>query len=200
MKYLFLSLLVFVELSAYKLQEILTLQKQDNKTKSINALRDAKSAEYGMRSSYEAPRLGVWAAEAQEPMQRGLEFSLNITQTLAHPLAQSERENLTQRLQSVARQERDHALHLKELSIAANYYAACSANALEEEAMRLLEEQTKSVKRLEGAYELGEISKKELLFSKLELAKLHQNVRRYRSGALEDFSQLQKSVAGPVFP
>lgn len=196
MKYIFLSVfLAFTNLSAQTLKEILELQKQDNKTKSIEAMRDAKIAQSRLYSSYEAPRLAASVADAKELTQEGLEYTVAFSQNIDNPFDIQEKSRVSENFSKSAALEGLHLLHVRELDIAAKYYSACSAKALHREALRVLDEHKKSLQRVSEAHKLGEISKKSLLFHKLELAKSHQNAREYARLYREAFGTLQESVA-----
>lgn len=195
MKYIFLSIFaVLTNLYGLTLKEILELQKQDNKTKSIESLRDAKIAHSELFNTYDAPRLGASVAEAEELTQKGLEYTVNFSQNIANPFESDEKRKLSENLSKVAKQESEHLLHIRELDIAAKYYASCSAKALQEQSQMLLEEHIQRAKRVDEAYKLGEISKKALLFSKLELIKSQQNRREYQRVYSQEFGLLQESV------
>jgi hypothetical protein len=199
MKYILVCVfVVFVNLQAYTLKEILELQKQDNTTKQIEANRAATMAQNALLSSYEAPRLSASVADAKEQMLEGVEYTFGISQNVSAPFAFEEKAHLQKSLSNATMQKRRHELHLRELDTAAKYYASCSAKAISEEAAALLEGHKKRVTKLSSAYRLGEISKKALLFSKLDLAKSQKDARKYERAYLEDFSLLQKNVSDYV--
>lgn len=195
MKGILFSLFVLsITLDAFTLEEILQSQKRDNKTKSIQALRDAQIAQNSLYASYEAPRLDGSLAHAKDPAKEGMEFSVGISQNINNPFGAKAKENLITNLSNATKQEAKHELHLRELDIASKYYAACSSKELELQSKSLYEQQQKRVAKLKSAYELGEISKKELLFNQLDLAKFHKNTNTYKKVYLEEFASLQKSV------
>lgn len=199
MKYIFVSIFVlFGDLNAYTLQEILQLQKDDNKVKSIEAMRDAQIAQNSLVASYQSPRMSAKVAHAKEPNKEGLEYALGISQNILNPFDSSAKNSASGNLSDATRQEARHALHLRELDIASKYYGACSSQALQLKSKSLFEEQKQRVEKLKSAYELGEISKKELIFSRLSLAKLHRNASSYERAYVEDFASLQKSVGDLV--
>lgn len=195
MKQILLSLFVLgITLDAYTLQEILELQKRDNKTKSIEAARDAQIAQNRLITTYEAPQIGATLAHAKDPIQEGLEYSVGISQNLNNPFGIRAKESASTELSNAITQEAKHELHLRELSIASKYYATCSSKELQVQSEFLYEEQKKRVANLDDAYKLGEISKKELLFNQIDLAKFHKSANSYKRVYLEEFVSLQKSV------
>lgn len=195
MKQILLSLFVLsITLDAYTLDEILASQKRDNKTKSIEALRDAQIAQNSLIVSYDAPRLSASVAHAKEPLQKGTEYSVGLSQNLYNPFGGDAKESASTNLSNAITQEAKYELHIRELEIASKYYATCSSKELQIESDALFKEQKKRVARLKSAYKLGEISKKELLFNQLDLTKFHKNANSYKRAYLEEFASLQKSV------
>ena len=191
---LFLVLFISVYASAYNLQEITDSLKSNSKTKSVNLKRDADIAQNSLLNSYDAPVLGASLSHAEELDDNGLEYSIGISQDISTPFSFSSKNKATQQSAKAITQEAKHALHLIELDVSSKYYAACTSREMQNRSVQLFKEQGLRYKQLERAYELGEISKKDLLFNKLDLTNLRQSINRYQLVYLEDFSTLQESV------
>ena len=191
---LFLTLLLSLNASAYDLKEILESLHINNKTKSIQAKRDSDILENSLISRYSAPVLGVTFSHAKDPVDEGLEYSIGVSHEISNPFSIDEKRAVSQNLSKAVSQEAKHTLHLIELDVASKYYTACISKELYTKAQLLLDEQAQRVVQFNTAYEIGEISKKELLFNQLDLANLHKNSKVYRRVYLEDFASLQKSL------
>ncbi|MEA3371365.1 MAG: TolC family protein [Campylobacterota bacterium] len=191
---IFLVLIFSVYANAYNLQEIKESLKSNNKTKSIKFKRDSQIAQSSLMNSYEAPVLGASLSHAKEPSNDGLEYSVGISQDIAAPFSFSSKNRATEQSTLALRQEAKHELHIIELEVSSKYYASCTSREIRDKSILLYKEQSKRFEQLENAYSLGEISKKDLLFNKLDLAKLSQNISRYELVFLEEFATLQESV------
>lgn len=195
MKFVLLCTLVFsISVNAYNLQEILESLKTSNKTKSIEAKRDAQVAQNSLIATYKSPVLGVSLSRAKDPIQQGMEYSIGVSQEIDNPFSVNAKDIANSKLSQAAKQEAKHELHLIELDIASKYYASCSAKDLQKESELLFIEQSKRVNQLKNAYNLGEISKREFLFNKLDLAKLNKSANVYKRLYLDEFNSLQQSV------
>ena len=191
---LFLVLCISVYVNAYNLQEITDSLKTNSKTKSVELRRDSEIMQNSLVTSYEAPALGVSLSHADAPDDSGLEYSIGISQNIVTPFAGSNKTRAATQTSMALTQEAKHELHLIELDISSKYYGACTSKEIQDKSIQLFKEQNLRYQQLENAYELGEISKKDLLFNKLDLANLHQTINRYKLVYLEDFSTLQESV------
>ncbi|MBU1658682.1 TolC family protein [bacterium] len=191
---LILSLLISLNLYAYNLSEIIESSKVSNKTKAILDKKESKIAQNELFATYKSPNLGLSVSHAKDSTQDGAEYSMGISQDINHPFSISSKEKGVKEFTQAIQQETMHELHLITLDIASKYHSACIAKEMQDKAKELFEEEGKRFAQLQKAYELGEISKKDLLFSKLDLAKLHQSVNTYKRAYLEQFSSLQKSV------
>jgi len=189
-----LALILSMNIHAYNLKEILESLHTNNKTKSIHAKRDAEILENSLITTYSAPQLGVTLSHAKDPVDEGLEYSIGISQEVSSPFLTDEKVSVSQNLSKAVTQEAKHELHLIELDIADKYYKTCVSKELYTKAKWLLGEQTQRVKYFEKAYEIGEISKKELLFNQLDLANLNKNSKVYKRIYAEDFASLQKGL------
>lgn len=195
MKYIFVLTIVFsLHLSAYNLQEIRESLKSNSKTKSLELNRDSLISESSLINTYSAPVLGASLSHAKDPINSGLEYSVGVSQDIITPFASSSKSSAVEQSVLAIKQETKHQLHIIELDVSSKYYAACSSKEMQEQAGYLFEEQSKRYKQLKYAYELGEISKKDLLFNRLNLAKLRQNISRYKLVYLDDLLTLQESV------
>ena len=191
---LFLVLFISVYANAYNLQEIKESLKTNSKTKSVELRRDSEIAQSALLNSYEAPALGASISHAKAPDDSGLEYSIGISQTIATPFSSSNKDRAVTQTSMAIMQEAKHQLHVIELDISSKYYAACTSREIHNKSTQLFLEQSLRYRQIERAYELGEISKKDLLFNKLDLSKLRQNINGYELVYLEDFSNLQESV------
>ena len=191
---LFLVFFISVYANAYNLQEIKESLKTNNKTKSIELKRDSEIAQSSLLTTYEAPVLGASVSHAKAPDDSGLEYSVGISQNITTPFSGSSKDRAAAQTSKALTQEAKHQLHVIELEVSSKYYAACTSREIHNKSTQLFLEQSLRYRQIERAYELGEISKKDLLFNKLDLSKLRQNINGYELTYLEDFSQLQESV------
>jgi outer membrane protein TolC len=191
---LFLVLFFSISANAYNLKEIKESLKSNSKTKSIQLKRDSEIAESSLLNTYEAPLIGLSISHAKAPDDSGVEYSIGVSQDIATPFSSSDKNRATTQSTMAITQEAKHTLHLIELDVTSKYYAACTSKEMMAKSELLFEEQDRRYKQLQNAYELGEISKKDLLFNKLDLAKLAQGISRYKLVYLEELSSLQESV------
>ncbi len=195
MKYvIFFTLFISINVYAQNLAEILKLSKVSNKAKSILEKTKSQIAQNELYATNEAPALGVTLSHAKESVEKGSEYSLGFSQKLTHPFAASQKERGVVQLSKAIEQETKHELHLLTLDVASKYHNACVSKEMRDKATVLYEEQSKRVAQIQKAYELGEISKKDLLFNKLDLAKLHQNVNNYKRTYVSELAGLQERV------
>ena len=191
---LFLVLFFSIYANAYNLQEITNSLKSNSKTKSVNLKRDADIAQHSLLTTYEAPVIGASVSHAKAPDESGLEYSIGISQDIATPFSGSSKDRAARQTSMALTQEAKHQLHIIELDISSKYYGACTSREIHNKSTQLFLEQSSRYRQIERAYELGEISKKDLLFNKLDLSKLRQNINGYELAYLESFSNLQESV------
>ncbi|MEN8302663.1 MAG: TolC family protein [Campylobacterota bacterium] len=191
---LFLVFFISVYANAYNLHEIKESLKSNNKTKSVELKRDSEIAKSSLLNSYEAPALGASVSHAKAADDSGLEYSIGISQTITTPFSYSSKDRAVRQTSMAITQEAKHQLHVIELDVSSKYYAACTSREIHNKSTQLFLEQSLRYRQIERAYELGEISKKDLLFNKLDLSKLRQNINGYELVYLEDFSSLQESV------
>ncbi len=191
---LFLTLILSLNAQAYNLQEILNSFETSKKVKALTLKRDSDLAENSLVDTYSSPVLGGSISYADDIFKDGMEYSVGISQDIDNPLSSSKRKDGVKNLNQAVTQEAKYEMHLMELELVSKYYGACSAKVILQSAKELYKEQTKRYEQVQTAYKLGEISKKELLFNKLDLAKLNQSLNLYRLKYLEDFSALQSNI------
>lgn len=195
MKYVIFSILIMsINLNAQNLAQILEALKVSNKTKAILEKTKSQIAQNELYATNEAPSLGATLSHAKESVEKGSEYSLGFSQKLTHPFAASQKERGVAQLSKAIEQETKHELHLLTLDVASKYHNSCVSKEMRDKAIFLYEEQSKRVTQIQKAYELGEISKKDLLFNKLDLAKLHQSVNNYKRVYLSELAGLQERV------
>jgi len=191
-----ISLFLFVALSAhaYNLSEILDATKRSHSANTIKELASSKIADEALTNSYEAPKLGLSSAHARNPVENGMEYGVSFSQNIAKPFASEYKENASKYAIKAIEQKTQHELHILGLEVTSRYHNACVAKEMSSLAQVLFDEQNKRVGQLQSAYELGEISKQNLLFHKLDLSKLTQKLNFYKRSEIEKRSYLNESV------
>ncbi|MDA3908275.1 MAG: TolC family protein [Sulfurimonas sp.] len=191
-----LFLVFFFTLNAYSqnLSEIIEALQKSNKTLSITQKTYSDIAKNEIFDTQEAPELGLSLSQADESTQDGLEYAVGISQKLAHPFASDSKTNATDALTKSIKQKTKHKLHILTLEVSSRYHSACTSKEMSDGADLLYKEQSSRFNQLQRAYDLGEISKKSLLFNKLDLAKLQQKVASHKRSYLTELSYLQESI------
>jgi outer membrane protein, heavy metal efflux system len=191
-----LFLVFFIALNAYaqNLTEILEALHKSKKTLSITQRTYSDIAQNELFNTQEAPELGLNLSHADEPTKDGIEYAIGISQNLAHPFASSSKSKATDAMKKAIKQNTKHELHVLNLEVTSRYHSACTSREMSEGADLLFKEQSSRFDQLQRAYDLGEISKKSLLFNKLDLAKLQQKVASHKRGYLTELSFLQEAV------
>ena len=177
---LFFIFVISLNLNAQNMAEILGSLKESNKTKSMLKTSESQIVKNEFFTTQEAPNLGVTFANAKENANNGAEYSVGISQNLSHPFTIASKERGVNEFSKAIKQETIHELHLLKLDVVSKYHNSCVSKEMRDKATFLLDEQSKRFSQIQKAYEVGEISKKELLFNKLDLAKLRQNVNNYK--------------------
>lgn len=191
---LFIVLVFSININAQNLKEILESLNKSSQIKAINAKRDAGIAQSSLISAYSAPELGVSLSHAKEIDNDGLEYSVGISQEIASPFSNNDK-NLASKYSSKAlTQETEYEFQIIKLEVASSYYNTCVAQELESESSELYLEQNKRVAQSKRAYEVGEISRKDLLFNQLDLANLYRKVKAYKRVYLDEFASLQEHL------
>ena len=93
-----LFLVFFIALNAYaqNLTEILEALQKSKKTLSITQRTYSDIAQNELFNTQEAPELGLNITHADEDTDKGLEYSVGVSQNLAHPFASSSKNNATE--------------------------------------------------------------------------------------------------------
>ena len=191
---LFLVFFIALSANAQSLSEILEALQKSKKTLSITQRTYSEIAQNELFNTQEAPELGLNLSHAEEPAQDGIEYAVGISQNLAHPFASSSKSNAIDAMKKAINQSTKHELHVLNLEVISRYHSACTSKEMSEGADLLFKEQSSRFDQLQRAFDLGEISKKSLLFNKLDLAKLQQKVASHKRGYLTELSFLQEAV------
>lgn len=191
---LFLVFFIALNVHAQNLSEILEALQKSKKTLSIKQKKYSEIAQNEIFSTQEAPTFGLNIAHADEDTDTGLEYSVGISQNLAHPFSSSSKENATDALTKSIKQKAKHELHILSIEVSSRYHSACISREISENADLLFKEQSSRFNQLQRAYDLGDISKKSLLFNKLDLLKLKQKVASHKRGYLTELSYLQEAI------
>ena len=181
-------------LFAYNLSEILQSNQNSNSVKVLHERLEADKTDAEFLTSYEAPSLNLSGAHAKDSAEDGLEYGVSFSQTLDKPFAASQKQSASRYLQKALAQKQEHSLHIMSVDIVAKYHSACVSKEINLLAQTLFQEQDTRVAKLQKAYNLGEISKQNLLFHKLDLLKLQQKVNFYKGDSLQKLSQLNENV------
>ncbi|MDD3442086.1 MAG: TolC family protein [Sulfurimonas denitrificans] len=191
---LFLLVFVSINLFAQNLSEITQAFNMSKRVTSMKEQTKADIAQVEYLGSYNAPYLGLNISNADESSNNGLEYSVGISQDMAHPFASSSKTMAIEAKTKAIEQGASYALTILTLDIAKKYHQACMSKEISQSLQRLYDEQNESFFKLQKAYELGEISKKELLFNKLDLVKTKQSVSAYKREYMSALSNLQEAV------
>jgi hypothetical protein len=191
---LFLAFIFAVNLNATNLSEILEAFQKSKKVDAIKQKTDSKIAQNELFITQEAPLLGLSASNTKEENDSGLEYSLGISQTLAHPLSYTSKQNATELRSKAIRQSFKYDVKVLKLEIASRYHMACVSKEMSDGADKLFNEQKTKFDKLKLSFKLGEISRKTLLFNKLDIKKLKQKVSYYKRDYLSSLSILQESI------
>lgn len=191
---LLLCTFVYMNVHAHNLQNILDSLQTSAKVKSYESTRDAQIAQNSLISDYEAPVLGMNVAHAKDSVEDGVEYGIGISQEINNPFSNTDKNSAKSNLDLALKQETKHSIHILELDVTSKYYGACISKESQEQTKTLVTEQTRRYSQVESAYELGEISRKDLLFNKLDLASLNQKLSKAKRDYLEDFARLQNSI------
>ncbi|MCW9027024.1 MAG: TolC family protein [Thiovulaceae bacterium] len=191
---LFLVFLFSINLYAQNLSQILEALQNSKKTLAIKQQTYSDIAQSEQFITQDAPELGVSLTQADESSDSGLEYSLGISQSLSHPFSSSSKKEAIDSYTKALNQESKHQLHILSLDIASKYHSACISKEITQGAELLFKEQNSRFNQLELAYDLGEISKKDLLFNKLDLAKLQQKLIYNKRTYLSELSAINELI------
>ncbi|MDQ7044500.1 MAG: TolC family protein [Sulfurimonas sp.] len=196
-KILILSIVLTLNIHAQNLSQILESLQTSSKYKSLKKMSDADIAQNELFATYKAPSIGASISEADaipRDAKDGVEYSFGISQEIRSPFSSNQRDEAVIQTTNAIKQETKHALHIFQLDVISAYYNSCVSKQMQEKSLVLYTEQSQRYKQFKKAYELGEISKKDLLFNKLDLVKLQQNVSLYERSYLAAFSLLQEKI------
>jgi hypothetical protein len=196
-KILFLFFVPF-GLYAQNLSEILEAFRHSERARSINETLLGEKARNSVTSAYSAPMIGAGLSHARSDSQEGTEHSFSLSQNILYPFSDASKARAQKDLDAAAQSEAAYTLSSLELDIGAQYHLACTAFEINEKAQMLYDEQAKRYDKLNQAYEVGEISKKELLMHKLDMVKFRQKTGLYKTKYLEELSFLQESSGVPI--
>ncbi|MFT5660569.1 MAG: cobalt-zinc-cadmium efflux system outer membrane protein [Sulfurimonas sp.] len=194
---LLLSIFVALNLSANNLSQIIKSVQTSSKSKAILEKLKSDIAQNELSQSYDAPSLNASVSHADSipsDAKDGIEYAVGISQDISHPFSRSLNDTSVQEYTKAMKQEAKHKLHILELEIISAYHSTCISKEMSEKSLLLYQQQSKRYYQVKTAYELGEISKKDLLFNKLDLSKLQKNVNAYKRAYLSEFSSLQERV------
>jgi len=194
---LYIFVFVTLNVNAQNLAQILESLNSSNKTKAILEKSKSQIAQNELSATYEAPSLGLSLSELDDRSsggKDGAEYSVGISQDISHPFSSYSKNKSVKEYSKALKQETKHELHLLTLNVVSKYHNLCITKEMRDTATLLYDEQSNRFKQVKRAYQLGEISKKDLLFNKLDLAKLSKNINNYKRAYLSEFSLLQESV------
>ncbi len=191
---IFLTLLISLNASAQNLAEILESLKVSNKTKAVLEKSKSQVAKNELFATYQAPSLGASLSHAKDSIDEGLEYSVGISQDIIHPFSASSTDKGVDEFSKAIKQETKHELHLLTIDVISKYHSSCISKEIQDKAALLYQEQSKRFSQIQKAYELGEISKKDLLFNKLDLVKLHKSINTYKRTYWSELALLQENV------
>lgn len=189
-----LFLLIFVSISLYaqNLSEIIQAVQQSKRVTSIQEQTKSDIAQAKFLDTYDAPYLGLSISHADADNDKGEEYAVGISQNISHPFA-NKKTAVDAKVNAIELGS-SYALNILTLDIAKMYHQACIKKEMSLSLQNIYDEQNDGYLRLQRAYELGEISKKELLFNKLDLAKTKRSVTTSKRAYIGELSSLAQAV------
>ena len=193
---LFLCLFFSLDLLAQSFFEILQSAKHNSKIKALQYRQDAQSAQTQAQFSYEAPSISLDVGYAKDILDEdGVEYALALSQELQTPFAQEAKKSAQRAMLHSLRSSLEYEHNSFILDLALSYHLAC----VDKESFLLMQdlasEQKKALDKLSVAYELGEISRKDLLFHRVEYLKTKEQesvfLRIYERSVLDLQTQAQ---------
>jgi len=191
---LYLVFFFTINLYAQDLSEILELFQNSKKILSIKEKTNSQIAQQELKQTQEAPELGINVAQRDEENNSGVEYSIDISQNIQEPFSASNKNNAVKYYTKALNQKNNYQISSLRLELASKYHFACISKQIKDKSKNLYDEQSARYKQLKLSYDLGDISKKALLFNKLDLAKLKQKVSYYKRDYLSQFSSLQEYI------
>jgi outer membrane protein TolC len=189
---LFFVLLLSMSLYGQNLSEILQALQNGKKIQATKERLNSKMANAQQFDTYEIPELGIGLSEADEGSESGFEYSVGFSHTLFFPFS-SKADVVNSELRKL-KEQLEREIRVISLDVASRYHMACVSKEISEMAKSLYDEQQSRFSKLELLYELGEISKKDLLFNKLDLVKLKQDVLSHNISYTTQLGYLQEVV------
>lgn len=194
---LILSIFMTLNLSAQNLAQILESFDSSSKSMQITQKLNSDIAKNEFSTTFNAPALSASISRADSiPVngEDGTEYGLGFSQDITNPFSRSLSDKSVEEYTKALKQEAKHQLHILELNIASAYHSTCISKDMRDKSLLLYQEQNDRFSQVQRAYELGEISRKDLLFNKLDLSKLQKNVSAYKRNYLDAFSSLQEQI------
>jgi outer membrane protein TolC len=189
---IFLVLFFGISLYGQNLSEILQALKNSEKVSAIQENLNSNIANVERFGAQEAPELGFGISNTDEDTDKGIEYSIGIHQNISYPF--SSKEDVVKEDVNSINQELKYKLNILSLDVASKYHFACISKEMSNMAKSLYKEQESRFSKLELLHEVGEISRKDLLFNKLDLVKLKQKVSSYKMDYLSGLGELQKMI------
>lgn len=189
-------LLIFVSINLYA-QNLLEITEAFKKSKRVTSMKEQTKSDIAqaeLLNTYDAPYLGLNISHADESGDKGGEYALGVSQEISHPFASGSKSAAIEAKSRAIEQGSSYAFDILTLEIAKIYHQACVSKEMSQSLQRVYDEQNESFFKLQKAYEFGEISKKELLFNKLDLAKTKQSVTTYKREYMSELSNLQEAA------
>lgn len=187
---LLLCLFFSFDLLAQSLWEILQSTPQNNKVKALAYRQDAQSAQTQADLSYSAPSISLDLGSAKDIFgEEGVEYALAFSQEIQTPFALEERIRAQRAMIRSLALSKEYENNSFVLDLALSYHLACVDKESFLLMQALVSEQKKAFDRLRTAFELGEISRKDLLFHQVEYLKLQEQERYFQrlyAGSLLD--------------
>jgi outer membrane protein TolC len=188
-----LVLVLCMNIYGEDLSELLSILDQSKKVQSLKQNLDAQMVQNQLFSSYDAPNLNMSASHTKEQADDGLEYSLGMSQTLYQPFS-SDKQRGVEFLNGSLQEQSLYELKQLSFDLISSYHSACISKEISQSAQEIYNEQDARFAKLELSFAYGEISRKDLLFNKLDLAKLKQSVSVYKRDYLSQLSFLQELI------
>lgn len=189
---LFLLFSMTTMLFAQNLSEITKAFETSKRVISMKEQAKSEIAQTKLLDTYDAPNLGLATSYTDEAGSEGEEYSVGISQDINRPFA-NKSATVSAKNKSIEIGS-TYAIDLLVLDISKIYHQACISKEMRKSQEMLYNEQNEGFLKLQRAYELGEISKKELLFNKLDLAITKRSVATYKRAYLAELSTLNETV------
>lgn len=196
---LFLCLFFSLELFSQSFFEILQDTQYNTKIKALQHRQDAQNAQAQAQFAYEAPSLSLDLGSAKDVFgHRDLEYALSLSQELQTPFATEAKKSAQRAIAHSLRSAKEYEYNSFVLDLGLSYHLAC----VDKERFLLMQDlasgQKKALEKLGVAYEAGEISRKDLLFHRVEYLKIKEQesafLRRYKRSVFDLQMQAQSGA------